>query len=154
MYICNLHCIYIFMQCIFVCMCMCLCLYMHIGVSTVILGKPLGALVKDPDPFVLQFKEAALRLIHSVTAVLYSPPWYKIIPTKCHKEFDSALREVYQLGEVILSQRIEELQKTTKEDRVADVGFLGQWLADGKLDPQDIVRIVSDFLAAGVDTVS
>lgn len=128
--------------------------YAYVGVSTVLLGKPLGALAKDPNHIVVQFKEASLRLLHSITAVLYSPPWYKIIPTKGLTDFDSALREVNQLGEVILSQRIEELQKAAKEDRVADVGFLGQWLEEGKLGPQEMVRIVSDFLAAGVDTVS
>ena len=136
-----------------VCVCVCVCV-IHIGVSTVILGKPLGALEKDPDPIVLQFKEATLCLIHSITAILYSPPWYKVIPTKSHKDFDSSLRAVHQLGEGILSQRINELQTATKDDRVADVGFLGQWLAEGKLDSRDIIPIVSDFLAAGVDTVS
>ena len=115
----------------------------------------MGALAKDPNHLVVQFKEASLQLLHSITAVLYSPPWYKIIPTKGLTDFDSALRKVGQLGEVILSQRIDELQKAAKEDSgIADVGFLGQWLAEGKLGRQDMVCIVSDFLAAGVDTVS
>ena len=102
-----------------------------------------------------QLIHSAVKLVQSLTAIIYSPPWYKYFPTAAIKQFDAMLHEVFRLGSILKEKRIKEMREAAeKGEELDDVGFLGQWIANEKLTEEDILPLVSDFFVAGSDTVS
>ena len=123
------------------------------GVATVMIGEGLGMLSDNPSDMAKSFLSASLAFIRSLTNFLYAPPLYKIHHSlsQPYQIFDKAVKEVYSVGAAILTQKIKQIESGKN---VEDVGFLGKWVLDGEMTDREILPIVSDFLAVGIDTTS
>ena len=112
-------------------------------------------LTENPSDFGKQFLEAGRNFTRTLIQFMYALPVYKLIPTKPYKEFDVAVRRLLSLAGEIMEKKMAELTKAVEEGHeLQGIGFLDQWLLEGKLSNDQILPIFGDLLAAGIDTVS
>ena len=105
----------------------------------------------NPTAEMIRFQDESFRLIQGLGYMAQSIPVYKYIPTPKSRKFMKAVRFLDTISVKFINERKAAMTKLGAEQCV---GFLDQWLVDGKLTTKEIVPLVRDFLAAGVDTVS
>lgn len=115
-----------------------------------ILNKRLNML-SNPTAEMIQFQDESLHLIQGLAYMAQSIPVYKFIPTRQSRRFMKAIRFLDSISVKFIEERKAALSDLGTEQCI---GFLDQWLVDGKLTAKEIIPLVRDFLAAGVDTVS
>ena len=113
-----------------------------------ILNKRLNMLA-NPAAEMVEFQEKSLLFIEGLGYMAQSIPLYKYIPTPSSRRFLNAVQFLEDISLKFISERKAALKDLDTES----VGFLDQWLANGKLSTKEIVPLMRDFLAAGVDTV-
>ena len=125
------------------------------GLSAILMNEKQGMLTDNPSNMGKQFLEAGRNFTRTLLEFLYALPVYKLIPTKPYKEFDKAVRRLLSLAGEIMEKKMAEMTRAMDEGREAQgIGFLDQWLLEGKLSNEQILPIFADLLAAGIDTVS
>ena len=125
------------------------------GVSSIIFGTRMsttgGELSKESQKIV----DTTVDIVQTLSAIIYSPPWYKLFPTPALKRFDVKLRELHHLAKTLKERRMKEIQEASKNGKQEkDAGFLSQWIANEEMQEDDIQPLVNDMLLAGSDTVS
>ena len=86
---------------------------------------------------------------------MFALPLYKLIPTKPYKEFNAAMRRLLSLAGKITEKKMAELTRALEEGQnVKGIGFLDQWLLEGKLRHEQILPIFGDFIIACTENVS
>jgi cytochrome P450 len=125
------------------------------GVSSIIFGTRMsttgGELSKESQKIV----DTTVDIVQTLSAIIYSPPWYKLFPTPALKRFDVKLRELHHLAKTLKERRMKEIQEASKNGKQEkDAGFLSQWIANEEMQEDDIQPLVNDMLLAGSDTTS
>lgn len=128
---------------------------MPTGLAAILMNEKQGMLTDNPSEFGKQFLEAGRNFTRTLIRFMYALPLYKLVPTKPYKEFDVAARRLLALAGEIMEKKMAELTRALEEGHnVKGIGFLDQWLLEGKLSHEQILPIFGDLLAAGIDTVS
>ena len=112
-------------------------------------------LTNEPSEIGLRFKEAAFDYMRDMMHFLYALPLYKIFPTKPYVNFDTSVKNLLSVSKELVDAKVKEMCAAMDEGReVEQVGFLDQWLLEGKLTQAELLPIIGELLSAGIDTVS
>ena len=120
------------------------------AIGIYILGERLNTFT-SPSTKMRAFQRAALQYIDDLSPLLTLLPLYTIIPTPSSVRFVIAVRELEEITESIVEEKIANINSKIDKDAV---GFLDQWLLNDAFTKEDIYVLVRDFLAAGIDTVN
>lgn len=132
-----------------------MCMYIFPGLAAILINEKQGMLTENPSDFGKQFLEAGRNFVRTLLGLMYALPVYKLIPTKPYKEFDVAVRHLLSLAGEIMEKKMAQMTTALEEGQeVQGIGFLDQWLLEGKLSSEQILPIFADLVAAGIDTVS
>lgn len=130
-------------------------MYIFPGLAAILINEKQGMLTENPSDFGKQFLEAGRNFVRTLLGLMYALPVYKLIPTKPYKEFDVAVRRLLSLAGEIMEKKMAQMTTALEEGQeVQGIGFLDQWLLEGKLSSEQILPIFADLVAAGIDTVS
>ena len=133
----------------------CIIICLPAGIVAILINEKQGMLTDNPSEFGKQFLEAGQNFSRTFIQFNYAPPLYKLFPTKPYKQFDAALRHLLSLAREIVEKRMAELTTALKEgQKVKGIGFLDQWLLEGKLTHEQILPIFGDMLFYGIEAVS
>lgn len=125
------------------------------SISVILLNKGQGMLSENPSEMGIRFKEAGLAYLLNMMKFLYALPLYKIYPTKPYIEFDKSVKQLMSVTEEIMSEKVKEMSSALDAGReVEQIGFLDQWLMEGKLSKAELLPIFGDLLSAGIDTTA
>ena len=112
-------------------------------------------LTGEPSEVGLRFKDAAFDYMRDMISFLYALPFYKIFPTKPYVKFDTSVKNLLSVSKELVDAKVKEMCAAMDEGReVEQIGFLDQWLLEGKLTQAELLPIIGELLSAGIDTVS
>ncbi|XP_011405733.1 PREDICTED: cytochrome P450 27C1-like [Amphimedon queenslandica] len=130
------------------------------SVSYTTLGKKLGSLNIDNVPKKCQDMIDNTQLLFQKTLeAMFTPPLYKIYPTKLWKDLLRSQKQVYDISMSFVEERVKEIESQSQQVNESDeapekMDFLTYMLLSNKLTKEEITSNAVDLMFAGIDTTS
>jgi cytochrome P450 len=122
------------------------------GLVIFLLSKRLNILA-NPAPEVDELKRKAAEFVRGTSYMGRSLSLHKFLPTPGLMRFLRAAEFLQAWAEQCIWNNHQQTQVSNSSSDAA-IGFLDQWLLDGRLSQEEIAAQLRDFFAGGIDTTS
>ena len=122
------------------------------GIAVFLLNKRLGVF-HNPTQDLVELQKKASDFIKGTSYMGKGLGLHKFIPTPGRMKFLKSVEYLDSWSEQCISTAKDRIAASGSNSDIT-FGFLDQWLLEGKLTNAEIVALLRDFFAGGIDTVS